>query len=151
MQNATTWHWTIIGMGTIATGEVDAVDPRDAISRALTSVCTVEPGQLIGQYFRVPLQVLDAAPGNMDKHYESVQDDVYVAVRAADQHHSRTLAELRALWGVLGDVPVADDGAIEIPYLHFGAGTPREEIWRWFEAQHPRLIVGDVQQGIWPQ
>lgn len=37
------------------------------------------------------------------------------------------------LWSRLGDVPVNDDGEIEIPYLHFEIGTDREEIWHWFE------------------
>jgi len=149
MQNATTWHWKVIGNSSIAAGEVAAVDARDAVSRALTTNCPAAPGQLIGEFFRVPLAVLDGAPGNFDKFYERQEEYVYVAVRAADQPDNHTLAELRALWGVLGDVPVADDDTIEIPYLHFQAGTPKEDIWHWFEDQHPRFIVGEVQQGIW--
>lgn len=149
MQNATTWHWKVIGNSAIAAGEVTAVDARDAVSRALTTSCPAAPGQLIGEFFHVPLSVLDGAPGNFDKFYECQQDHIYVAVRTADQADTPTLAELRALWGVLGDVPVAEDDTIQIPYLHFQAGTPREDIWHWFESQHPRFIVGDVQQGIW--
>lgn len=151
MQTATTWHWTVIGNSAIAGGEVEAVDARDAVSRALTTTFQAAPEQLIGEFFRVPLSVLDGAPGNFDKFYECPQDHVYVAVRTTDQPHAHTLAELRALWGVLGDVPVADDDTIEIPYLQFQAGTPREDIWRWFEDRHPRFIVGEVQEGRWQQ
>lgn len=65
-----------------------------------------------------------------------------------------TLADYYALWDSLSDIPTVDnhpefeDNSIELPFLHFPAGTPREEIWRWFEAQHPEFKVGDVQQGI---
>jgi len=37
------------------------------------------------------------------------------------------------MWQSLGDIPVDDDGMIEVPYLHFEIGTDREEIWHWFE------------------
>lgn len=65
-----------------------------------------------------------------------------------------TLADYYFWWDRLAEVPTADspteyeDGAIEEPFLHFPAGTHREDIWRWFEAQHPDFVVGDVQQGI---
>ncbi|MCC5611205.1 hypothetical protein LC612_31730 [Nostoc sp. CHAB 5834] len=64
------------------------------------------------------------------------------------------LDDYYALWDQLSDFPVAeghpefDDGAIEKDFLHFQSGTPREDIWRWFEAQHPSFVVGEVQQGI---
>lgn len=64
-----------------------------------------------------------------------------------------TLADYYAYWDMLSDIPVADvhdefeDCAIEQPFLHFPAGTDREEIWHWFEAQHPDFVVGEVQQG----
>lgn len=37
------------------------------------------------------------------------------------------------LWQVLGDIPIDDDEAIELSFLHFPAGTPRVTIWHWFE------------------
>jgi hypothetical protein len=151
MQNATAWQWKVIGNSAIAAGEVNAVDARDAVSRALTTTCPAAPGQLIGEFFHVPLSVLDGAPGNFDKFYESSRGHVYVSVRATGQPESRTVEELHALWGVLSDVPVADDDTIEIPYLHFEAGTPREDIWHWFEDQHPHFVVGEVANGTWRQ
>lgn len=66
-----------------------------------------------------------------------------------------TLSDYYALWDSLADIPVAEgessemeEGAIEQDFLHFRAGTPREDIWRWFESQHPEFVVGEVQQGI---
>jgi len=66
----------------------------------------------------------------------------------------KPLEELYELWNALGNVPVSNrndkPGAdtIEAPFLHFAAGTNREDIWHWFEAQNPGFIVGDVMQGI---
>ena len=45
-------------------------------------------------------------------------------------------------------VDEADCEIIEEPFLHFPAGTHREDIWHWFESQHPEFIVGEVMQGI---
>ncbi|MGP9510804.1 MULTISPECIES: hypothetical protein [unclassified Halomonas] len=63
----------------------------------------------------------------------------------------RSLTDLYTLWGKLRDVPTREneDGVQEIDegFLMFFSGEPVEEIWRWFEAQHPRLCVGEVMQG----
>lgn len=58
------------------------------------------------------------------------------------------LSDLYAKWDALGDVPIDDDDCIEEVFLDFGVGTHREEIWNWFERQHPQFIVGNVKQGI---
>jgi hypothetical protein len=66
----------------------------------------------------------------------------------------KPLAELYVLWDRLGDVPVSSgaDGvepdSIEEPFLMFPVGTPREEIWHWFERQNRAFSVGDVQRGL---
>lgn len=83
------------------------------------------------------------------------------AADAADNHKGLpcayrllTLADCYFWWDRLGDIPTADgnfeykDGAIEQPFLHFPAGTHREEIWHWFETQHPEFVVGEVMKGI---
>lgn len=165
-QKATTWAWSVIGRGMYVTGMVAACDPRDAVSRALTS--NSPAGQMVGQHFRLPATVIDVVPANSDLFYEVQHGDIYLAVRA-DAYQAadpRTMLELKALWDVLGDVPVFDrsdydaeaissvtlkDGDIEVPYLHFPAGTPREDIWHWFEAQNKRFIAGEVLMGIWPE
>ena len=65
-----------------------------------------------------------------------------------------TLESYYALWDELGNTPVSDGSngievdAIEEAFLHFPVGTHREEIWHWFEAQHPDFVVGEVLQGI---
>lgn len=65
-----------------------------------------------------------------------------------------TLADLYSLWDQLANVPTADgDGeaevdTIETEFLHFPVGTHREEVWHWFEKQHPQFIAGEVLQGI---
>ena len=61
---------------------------------------------------------------------------------------SKTLDDLYASWDRFADVPVSEDGAIEAPFLHFSVGVERETIWRWFESQNPRFVVGDVMNGI---
>lgn len=61
---------------------------------------------------------------------------------------SKTLGDLYAIWDRFADVPVSEDGAIEAPFLHFSVGVERETIWRWFESQNPRFVVGDVMNGI---
>ncbi len=64
----------------------------------------------------------------------------------------QSLATLYALWAKLGDVPTGFEGenvdCLEEPFLDFPVGTHREDVWHWFEAQHPSFIVGDVMQGI---
>lgn len=59
-----------------------------------------------------------------------------------------SLSDLYAKWDALGDVPIGDDECIEEVFLDFEVGTHREEIWHWFERQHPLFVVGDVMQGI---
>ena len=46
-------------------------------------------------------------------------------------------AELEELWAELEDVPMdPDTECIEAPFLHFPAGTHREDIWHWFDDRH---------------
>ncbi|WP_321966977.1 hypothetical protein [Burkholderia cepacia] len=58
------------------------------------------------------------------------------------------LAELYRLWDDLSDVSVDDRGVMQAGYRHFPAGILRDEIWHWFESQHPRFVVGDVMNGV---
>lgn len=57
-----------------------------------------------------------------------------------------TLAErdkrLEALWENLADVPMdPDTECMEGDFLHFPGGTPREEIWKWFDERHSRGVA----------
>lgn len=60
----------------------------------------------------------------------------------------RSLSALYTRWDALTDIEVDGYGAIEKPYLHFPPGTPREDIWLWFESQNPRFNIAEVQNGI---
>ena len=46
--------------------------------------------------------------------------------------------ELASLWEDLGDVPINEDReeTTVLPFLHFPEGTPKEDIWHWFDEQH---------------
>ncbi len=59
-----------------------------------------------------------------------------------------TLKGLYALWDKIQTAPLFTDGRLAVPFHGFMAGTPREELWAWFERQDSRFIVKDVLQGI---
>lgn len=59
-----------------------------------------------------------------------------------------SLSDLYAKWGQLSDVTIDEEGAIDEPFLHFSKGTPREEIWAWFERRNPKFVVAELQRGI---
>ncbi|KKI36161.1 hypothetical protein VI03_25700 [Burkholderia vietnamiensis] len=77
--------------------------------------------------------------------------------KVIQQHHvqatrnppQRALSDLYQLWDKLGDAPTSDDGQrLDESFLHFGKGAEMETVWRWFEAQNPQFVVGEVMQGI---
>lgn len=49
--------------------------------------------------------------------------------------------QLESLWDQLSDVPVNHDGYLEVSWRQFPAGTHREDVWHWFEEQHPAISV----------
>lgn len=50
--------------------------------------------------------------------------------------------ELEALWDKFGDVPMnPDTEKIEEPFIHFPAGTDREDIWHWFDERHSKGVA----------
>jgi hypothetical protein len=50
------------------------------------------------------------------------------------------------LWEVLGDIPINDREEIEKPFLHFKIGTPRENIWHWFESTFNLSVSIDLMK-----
>lgn len=55
---------------------------------------------------------------------------------------------LDGLWAEFGDVPMnPETECIESDWLHFPAGTNREEIWRWFEETFD-CRVADLMYGV---
>lgn len=50
--------------------------------------------------------------------------------------------ELERLWEGFADVPMdPETEKMEEPFLHFPAGTDREEIWHWFDDRHSKGIM----------
>lgn len=50
--------------------------------------------------------------------------------------------ELEALWDEFTDVPMnPDTEKMEGTFLHFPAGTPREDIWHWFDERYSKGIA----------
>lgn len=43
------------------------------------------------------------------------------------------MTRLEELWKELGDVPIDESGCIDTSWYMFPKGTPREDIWYWFE------------------
>lgn len=47
--------------------------------------------------------------------------------------------ELQEQWKLLADIPVIDNGlddVIDTDFYIFKSGTPRFEIWHWFDQEH---------------
>lgn len=55
-----------------------------------------------------------------------------------------SLSQLAQLWRSFADVPLNGLDQTEVSWHSFPAGTDRETIWRWFEAQNPAFVVGEV-------
>lgn len=52
---------------------------------------------------------------------------------AWDIEPSNKLKGAQVLYSALADIPVNEDGEIEVEFLHFDAGTTGTDIWHWFE------------------
>ena len=49
--------------------------------------------------------------------------------------------ELEELWAEFEDIPMdPETDQIESAFLHFPAGTHREEIWHWFDQRHSKGV-----------
>ena len=67
------WHWQLVSsLGTV-TGTIRGVDPRDALSRMLTS--NTSDGKLLGEQHGIPVDVLYHAPGNGDRLFEAAEPE----------------------------------------------------------------------------
>jgi len=51
-------------------------------------------------------------------------------------------AKLESLWAEFGDVPMdPKTECMEAPFLDFPVGTPREDIWHWFDERHSKGVA----------
>lgn len=50
--------------------------------------------------------------------------------------------ELEELWAQFGDIPMnPETECIEEPFMGWGVGVHREEIWHWFDARHSKGVA----------
>lgn len=52
--------------------------------------------------------------------------------------------ESKKLWAELGNIPINNDDEIEERFLHFDIGTPKEDIWHWFEDEFNLSVAEDL-------
>ena len=76
---AVTWAWALFANRKRYGGRVLAVDPRDAVSRALTSA--TDSGRLLGEECAVPVAFIDRAPGNGDHAFTVEEAGIRLEVR----------------------------------------------------------------------
>lgn len=48
---------------------------------------------------------------------------------------------LKMFWSELCDTPINDVGIIQESFLWWPKGTPREDIWRWFDEKYPGGVI----------
>lgn len=75
-----------------------------------------------------------------DCYWSAVPPESITFVRR-DDHLALSPEQLEAFWNQFSDVPVDEDGHLEVSWRHFPVNTHREEVWSWFEDQHPRISV----------
>ena len=50
--------------------------------------------------------------------------------------------KLESLWAELGDIPMdPETECLEAPFLDFPAGTPRDDLWHWFDERHRKGVA----------
>lgn len=80
MSNIAQYHWQFSNKRGHFSGYLDAVDPRDAVSRVMTQSVAFS-SLLFGQEYGVPIEVIDDAPGNAQcRIYQSEQDGYSIRV-----------------------------------------------------------------------
>jgi hypothetical protein len=54
------------------------------------------------------------------------------------------LNRAKKLWKKFSDVPINEDEEIDINWFGFTIGTPREDIWHWFEEEFDLSVATDL-------
>lgn len=77
--------------------------------------------------------------------------DIYEGLTEIELLRDRD-AELEELWEMFSDVPMnPETECIEEPFMGWGVGIHREEIWHWFDKRHSKgvyyLLYGDSGKG----
>ena len=79
MNHTDAWNWELTSPKGLFSGTVHAMDPRDAVSRALTSITPA--GNLLGIEHAIPVAVIDEAPGNFETFYAAQGAAFSITVR----------------------------------------------------------------------
>lgn len=75
------WTWTLFTNGHTVQGNVWAVDPRDAASRALCS--NGQSGKLVGDEYAIPVECIQDFPANDQTDFELREEGFSLRVKAA--------------------------------------------------------------------
>lgn len=54
------------------------------------------------------------------------------------------MPELCALWNQLANIPVNDEDELDEPFHTFPKGTPRADVWHWFEEANSQFKVQEA-------
>lgn len=84
MNHTDAWNWELTSPKGLFSGTVQAMDSRDALSRALTSITPA--GNLLGIEHAIPVAVIDEAPGNFETFYATEGAAFSITVRKASKH-----------------------------------------------------------------
>lgn len=71
-------------------------------------------------------------------------DGFYNSVPVPDILHSIRLIEAGQRWDALSNIPVNEDDELEEPFLHFGIGTDRYDVWRYIETEYNCSVAKDL-------
>ena len=54
-----------------------------------------------------------------------------------------SISEIKTMWEEFEDVPVDEDERIETKFYEWPVGTPKMEIWHWFDSMSPTGLAKD--------
>lgn len=117
-------------------------DGRHEVQK-MPPITSLDRGSSVVQYLNPDIGLIGEAYTEGDKVTYLIVETPGLKV-----NNERPLGELYQLWDRLRNVPVNEKGFSEEAFEHFPSGTHYEQIYRWFEAQNPRFIVGEAMQGI---
>lgn len=84
--------------------------------------------------------VLSEELGKRSNPYTPIANKLKSAISELEKEDD-TASAIKALWDEFGDITMDPETELmEEPFLHFPAGTHREEIWEWFDKVYPKGV-----------
>lgn len=71
-------------------------------------------------------------------------------IRVNDFARPSTQEIIKDLWSDFGDTPVNSEDCIDNKFLHFDVGTPKEEVWGWFDELAENGVAGLMYNIVLP-